>query len=116
MSKRSNFPRIAKDAYQTIDPRAVAALVPHLRAEGIKTFAEPCCGEGYLVRQLQAAGFDCEWESDIDAGIDANFLGGWHVSRADAIITNPPWSRPILHDLIIHFQNLAPTWLLFDAD
>src|SRR5690349_10187794 len=54
MGKRSNFARIDRDAYQTIDPRAVDKLIPHLR--GIRTFAEPCAGEGYLVGQLQAAG------------------------------------------------------------
>ena len=35
---------------------------------------------------------------------------------ADAIITNPPWSRDVLHGLITHLQNIAPTWLLLDAD
>ena len=31
---------------------------------------------------------------------------------ADAIITNPPWSRDLMHRLIAHFQNIGPTWLL----
>ena len=31
-------------------------------------------------------------------------------------ITNPPWSRAVLHDLIEHLSDQAPTWLLFDAD
>ena len=31
-------------------------------------------------------------------------------------ITNPPWDRKILHPLIKHLSNMAPTWLLFDAD
>jgi hypothetical protein len=30
----------------------------------------------------------------------------------DAIITNPPHSRPLLHRLIVHFQAIATTWLL----
>lgn len=114
MGKRSDFPRLAKDAYQTIDPRAVAALVPHL--DGIKTFAEPCCGERYLVHDLINAGLECLWESDIEEGIDALTLTDWHLNGVDAIISNPPWSRPILHDMILHFQSLAPTWLLYDAD
>jgi hypothetical protein len=32
------------------------------------------------------------------------------------IVTNPPWSRDILHPMIERFSSLAPTWLLFDAD
>jgi hypothetical protein len=40
----------------------------------------------------------------------------YDVAGADAIITNPPWSRPILHKMILHFQRLKPTWLLFDSD
>jgi len=30
-------------------------------------------------------------------------------------ITTPPWDRKILHPLIIHLSDQAPTWLLFDA-
>ncbi len=69
MGKYSNFERIGRDAYQTIDPRAVDKLMPHLR--GVKTFAEPCAGEGYLVGQLQAQGLTCVYEGDIDSGFDA---------------------------------------------
>ncbi len=33
------------------------------------------------------------------------------------MITNPPWSRDLLHRLITHFMRAAPfAWLLFDAD
>jgi len=35
---------------------------------------------------------------------------------ADMFITNPPWDRDILHPLITHLSDIAPTWLLFDAD
>jgi len=34
----------------------------------------------------------------------------------DAIITNPPWERALLHPMILRFQEIAPTWLLFEAD
>ena len=51
---------------------------------------------------------------DIRSGQDALALD--HYGAADAIITNPPWSRDVLHGLITHFQNIAPTWLLLDAD
>ena len=36
--------------------------------------------------------------------------------RVDFFVTNPPWSRPTLHALIMHLSAIRPTWLLFDAD
>lgn len=114
MGKRSNFERLERDAYQTIDPRAVEKLIPHLR--GVKTFAEPCAGEGYLVGQLQAAGLVCAYEGDITTGLDALAHPFDADAVFDAIITNPPWRRDIMHEMILRFQAIAPTWLLFDAD
>ncbi|MGB3389480.1 MAG: hypothetical protein WBA88_16015 [Pseudaminobacter sp.] len=117
MGKRSDFKRRPMDAYQTIDPRAVAALLPFI--EGLSYFAEPCRGEGHLERQLNDAGLTCLWSSDIadtDPPLDALTLTAKDLAAVDAIITNPPWSRPILHEMIRHFQSIAPTWLLFDAD
>ena len=49
MGKRSTFPRRPMDDYAT-PYEAVVPLVAHLRAEGIHSFAEPCCGDGDLVR------------------------------------------------------------------
>jgi len=117
MGKRSDFVRRPMDAYQTIDPRAVAALLPFI--EGLSYFAEPYRGEGFLERQLNDIGLACLWSSDIadnDPPIDALTLTADDLGAIDAIITNPPWSRPILHEMILHFQKIAPTWLLFDAD
>ncbi len=34
----------------------------------------------------------------------------------DAIISNTPWERDILHPMIRRFMTIAPTWLLFEAD
>ena len=34
----------------------------------------------------------------------------------DAIITNPPYTRPVMHALIAHLQRIAPTWLLLELD
>lgn len=112
MGKRSDFPRIAKDAYQTIDSRAVLRLLPHIR--GVETFAEPCAGDGLLIRDLERCGLYCTYRGDIVTGQDA--LETDDYGNPDAIISNPPWSRPILHAMILHFQKIAPTWLLFDAD
>ena len=30
----------------------------------------------------------------------------------DLIITNPPWSREVLHDTIMHLSAIRPTWLV----
>lgn len=113
MGKRSDFPRIERDAYQTIDSRAVDKLIPHLR--GVKTFAEPCAGEGYLVGQLQKAGLVCVYEGDISSGHDALTYPFNEDAVFDAIITNTPWRRDILHAMIERFMQMAPTWILLDA-
>ncbi|PYE25072.1 hypothetical protein C8J32_10425 [Rhizobium sp. PP-CC-3A-592] len=113
MGRRSDFPRLERDAYQTIDPRAGQKLIPHLR--GVKTFAEPCAGEGYLVGQLQAAGLVCTYEGDITSGLDALSHPFEQDAGFDAIITNPPWRRDILHLMIERFMHIAPTWILLDA-
>jgi hypothetical protein len=112
MGKRSDFVRRPMDAYQTIDPRAIAPLLPFLGT--VETFAEPCAGDGHLVRSLEASGIRCLYKADLIDGIDA-LSTGW-FGDVDAIITNPPWSRDLLHRMIVHFQSIAPTWLLFDAD
>lgn len=112
MGKRSDFARRPMDDYPTIDPNAVTPLAPFLG--GIRRFAEPCAGEGRLIRHLERAGLECAYRADLADGVDA--LATTDFGNIDAIITNPPWSRPILHDMIVHFQSIAPTWLLYDAD
>ncbi|TGT77967.1 hypothetical protein EN809_000735 [Mesorhizobium sp. M2E.F.Ca.ET.166.01.1.1] len=112
MSKRSDFKRRPLDDYPTIDRRAVWRLLPFLA--GVRRFAEPCAGDGILVRQLEGFGLICGHASDLRDGADALGLDGF--GDIDAIITNPPWTRPLLHAMILHFQRIAPTWLLFDAD
>jgi hypothetical protein len=112
MGKRSDFARRPMDAYAT-PYEAVLPLIPHLR--GVETFAEPCVGEWKLVAHLKRHGLRLRYANDIQDGdgadsLDLSFVG------ADAIITNPPWTRQILHPMILHFQKQAPTWLLFDAD
>lgn len=113
MGKRSSFERIEKDQYQTIDKRAVIALLPHLPDDS--TFVEPCYGEGLLLKQLAEYHTAVNW-SDINEGKDALTIDEKYVQAADYIVTNPPWSRDILHRMIIHFSDLRPTWLLFDSD
>ena len=56
MGKRSAFERRAGDAYPT-PIEAVLPLIPHLR--GVRNFAEPCAGDGALVRHLESFGLCC---------------------------------------------------------
>ncbi len=117
MAKRSEFPRLEKDAYQTIDKRAFPPLLPHIR--NVRSYAEPCAGEGLLIKHLEefAPWMTCGYQNDIDRGEDA--LTGEYLASArnryDAIISNTPWDRKILHPMISKFMAIAPCFLLFDA-
>jgi hypothetical protein len=111
MGKRSNFERIPRDFYPT-PQAAVPPLLPFLR--GVRTFAEPCCGNGALVRHLEANGLRCAHASDIETGQDALKLD--HYGDAQVVITNPPYTRPLMHALIGHFMRILPTWLLLETD
>jgi hypothetical protein len=121
MAKRSDgdFERRKNDLYETFDPRAVAALLPHL-SPGTR-FVEPCAGRGVLLDQLVIAGHVCISAYDIAPGrediVEADALTALGGSTPpDRYITNPPWTRAILHPMIVHLSDKAPTWLLFDAD
>jgi hypothetical protein len=111
MGKRSGFARLERDFYPT-PFAAVPPLIPHLR--GIRTFAEPCAGDGALVRHLETFELRCVYAGDISTGQDALALDRY--GGADAIVTNPPYARPLMHALISHFQGIAPTWLLLELD
>jgi hypothetical protein len=113
MGKRSSFERRTADFYPT-PKAAVLPLIPYLRRDGIRTFAEPCSGEGDLVRHLEGHGMRCAYAGDLTTGQDALAIDSY--GEADAIITNPPYTRDLMHRLIVHFQSIAPTWLLLDHD
>ena len=120
LSKRAfgKFKRRKQDAYDT-PASCVMPLLPHLR--GVGTFIEPCAGKGQLARVLCAEGLECVRALDVEPrhpGVRHGDALTADFSRlhADAIITNPPWTREIMHPMIEHFQKFAPTWLLFDAD
>ena len=119
MGKRSNFERKARDFYPT-PFAAVEPLIDHL-PKGF-TFAEPCAGDGQLVRHLEHFDGHCTWASDVEPQLhgiaknDFSEIGNYQVMESEFIITNPPWDRKILHPMIEHFTKLKPTWLLFDAD
>lgn len=119
----SNFEKIDHDFYRTFDVRAHNALNDFLKPN--TTFVEPCTGYGDLIRGLEVLGHKCTYSSelvkrdntpDFTKIHDAFELKGDHVEGADYIITNPPWTRKILHPMIEHFVGLKPTILLFEAD
>lgn len=116
MGKRSDFKRIARDAYDT--PReAVQPLVCFIKKGS--TFCEPCAGKGQLISHLEDIGLECLEAFDIAprlfgiTRLDALIIDS---TNADMFITNPPWSRDFLHPLIERLSSIKPTWLLFDAD
>ena len=76
MGKRFSFERRPADFYPT-PKAAVLPLIPYLRAAGIKTFAEPCCGDGDLVRHLAQLAAAAPWhETGIDpAMVDVRHRG-----------------------------------------
>lgn len=116
MGKRSSFERLPRDFYPT-PAEAVKPLLAHLRPGTV--FAEPCAGNGALVDHLTSAGHVCAWASDLEpqrADIHENDALTCGIGAAECYITNSPWRRDILHLLIVHLSDLAPTWLLLDAD
>ena len=118
MGKRSDFERIPRDFYPT-PAEAVAPLLAQLAPRTF--FAEPCAGNGALIDHLMAAGHGCGRAWDIApqrADIDRQdaLTGVVDEGAIDCFITNPPWDRRVLHPLIVHLSDQAPTWLLFDAD
>ena len=126
MGKRSNFERTPRDFYKTPES-AVLPLLPHIIGEGL-IFAEPCAGDGQLVKILKKHGQICGHASDIAPQScfikKANALDLKDLNyKADVIITNPPWEkRPhkgeIFNKLLRHWLETfnGDIWLLFDAD
>ena len=120
MSKRSNFKKIEKDAYQTIDGRSVTPLLPHI--EGVRAYAEPCAADGFLIEHFeqQAPWMECTYSNDIDWFDGEDAIVGTQLEAArerySHIITNPPWTRKVMHPMLWRFMSIAPTWCLFDAD
>ena len=120
MAKRSDFERIERDYYRTFDPKAGVALKPFVD-ENLK-YIEPFAGAGDLVDQLTYVNCliktDIEPQADDIAQRDAFSYNREELLDygVEAVITNPPWGRPILHKTIEHFAPIVPTWLLLDAN
>ena len=118
MGKRSNFKKMKNDDYPTPPGRAVTTLLPFIT--DIHYFAEPCAGlKRSLVIDLESRGKCCSFQADIvdPEPFDFMTLTKNHIKTSEAIITNPPWTRSVLHPFILRCIELdIQTWLLFDAD
>lgn len=127
MGKRSDFEKIEKDKYNT-PARAAWPLIPFLPV-GAVDYLEPCAGRGDLIRALMDEdGITCRMATDIAPEDEASPMriltqdaltvtpDEMRAAGVSLVITNPPWTRPILHAIIKHFLPLCPAWYLFDAD
>lgn len=124
MTKRNSgkFERTPRDLYETTDPHALAPLLPHL--DPGTEFGEPCAGRGALIDLLEAAGHKCVWATDIEPKrADIGELNAMTIPRIGARnirakrwITNPPWTRSILHPIIDRLSAMLPCFFLFDSD
>ena len=113
MGKRTSgkFARTPQDAYAT--PLAgVEPLLPYL--DPATRFIEPCVGAGVLAGHLKRAGHVLVSAHDLPH--DARTKRYPEANDSVIFVTNPPWSRPALHAIIINLSDQAPTWLLVDAD
>lgn len=123
MGKRTTgtFPRRKHDKYMTPEA-ALLPLLPYLPQENF-LFIEPCAGDGrfagYIAANSKGAcveAFDVEPQAEWVTPRDAFTLTDDDYWVADMFITNPPWTRKLLHPMIVHLSDILPTWLLFDAD
>ena len=121
MTKRGkSFKRSKRDLYLT-PPEAVLPLLPHL--PHYTRFFEPCAANGGLADILKGHGFKCTGMADI-APLRADVVKADCTNPDQVIpqhftthfITNPPWTRSVLHQIIPLLAASRPTWLLFDAD
>lgn len=123
MGLRSDFPKIDKANYPSIDPKMIPPLATHLREMGVGLgrrlrYVEPTAGGGHfimLVGQLA----ECVAAYDIEPrvyGVQQCDVMDVRIGDADLFMGNPPWNpRKLLHDIIVHLSDQAPTVLLFDA-
>lgn len=119
MGKRSNYEKKELAFYPT-PMKPVIPLLSHLWPR--TKFCEPCAGEGHLIRHLESHGHKCVSAFDVQPRHesiyqqDASFMSNDDMRDAELIITNPPWERDVLHQIIERCLTLRPSWLLFDAD
>lgn len=119
MSKRSDFKRRKNDEYDT-PVKGMTPLLPYLK-KGTK-FIEPFAGKGNMVDFFEGYGHQCVGAFDIEprrediTEMDVFDMHPHQFLGCDVILSNPPWTRKILHPVIDMLASIKPTILLFDAD
>ena len=65
---------------------------------------------------LEAHGFACSQAFDlVPRRADIEQADATTARVSGRVVTNPPWSRPLLHAIIANLASQVETWLLFDA-
>jgi len=121
MGKHSDFPRRPRDFYPT-PFEAVVPLLTHL--DDHTQFDEPCAGNGTLISHLESRQHICTRATDIEP--KSNIISTENALKltdcaGDCFITNPPWPMPGQNGdptvkLAQHLSDIAPCWLLLNAD
>lgn len=124
MGKRSDFEKIPKDKYYTWDARAYTPMRAIFRKIG--TFIEPCAGGGDMIAHLEQIRPRCVYACDIEptdgettpiVKLSYDRIKPAVLKQADYIITNPPWTRSVMHPFIEWcIASGLPAWLLIDTN
>ncbi|MBI5954346.1 MAG: hypothetical protein HY865_22035 [Chloroflexi bacterium] len=89
---KSNFPRVPGDYYPTIDKRCVYALLQHLPVRKQQIIFDVCAPQGSGIistfKELGYSGSFCKPDAFDE------------VVMADWIATNPPFTRPLVDQII----------------
>jgi predicted RNA methylase len=112
-----------RDYWPTVDSAAISRnFVKWLAEQDVRTFVEPCAGNGSLVKMLENVGLECVGAFDMepqDSSIykkEVSELDSHNYTHADIVITNPPFSwtmlKPILEKLL---ESNLPVCLLLPA-
>jgi len=85
----SGYDRIKDDDYKTVDKRCIYGFLEHFKPEGLCVDVCAPSGSG-IVDTLLEKGYEA-------VGLDDAFRDGF---EADWIITNPPYKRPMVDEII----------------
>jgi hypothetical protein len=77
-------------------------------------YVEPCRGQGLLIGHLTHFGHRLVSAHDLPD--DDARTTKYDIAPGEIFLTNPPWSRELLHAITVNLSNQAPAWLLIDAD
>ena len=121
MGKRSDFARVERDWYPT-PMEAMLPLLPHLPQRF--DWFEPCAGDGAIVRHMKVfrpearliGATDIHPMDDTIDKCDLLTETPPDLYKADMAITNLPWDRKILHELIVKVTTHTPLWTLLDSN